>query len=97
MAFPHCGTRSTTSRVRHMGQQGAAAPTGIDFIKGHGTLNDFVILPDDNAELDLDESLVRALCDRRAGVGADGVLRIATAGALVRQRVLADLPSDVHE
>lgn len=80
-----------------MGQQGAAAPTGIDFIKGHGTLNDFVILPDDNAELDLDESLVRALCDRRAGVGADGVLRIATAGALVRQRVLADLPSDVHE
>lgn len=74
---------------------GSAAPTGIDFIKGHGTLNDFVILPDDDATLDLDESLVRALCDRRAGIGADGVLRIATAGALVDTRVLPGLPAGV--
>lgn len=45
-------------------------------IKGHGTENDFVVLPDPDAELDLTVDLVRRLCDRRAGVGADGVLRL---------------------
>jgi diaminopimelate epimerase len=46
----------------------------IRFVKGHGTENDFVLLPDGDGELD--EDLVRALCDRRAGIGADGVLRV---------------------
>jgi len=48
----------------------------MHFAKGHGTENDFVILPDPDGELDLTPGLVRRLCDRRAGVGADGVLRI---------------------
>ncbi|MDV8000391.1 diaminopimelate epimerase [Rhodococcus sp. IEGM 1408] len=68
---------------------------GFAFLKGHGTLNDFVIVPDDDAELDLDTDLVRELCDRRAGIGADGVLRIARAGALVDRGVLAGLPAGV--
>ena len=80
-----------------MDYRGSATSIGIDFIKGHGTLNDFVVLMDDRAELDLDEVLVRQLCDRRGGIGADGVLRIATAGALLRNRVLVDLPPGVHE
>lgn len=67
----------------------------IPFLKAHGTLNDFVILPDDRADLDLDAELVRALCDRRAGIGADGVLRIALAGALVERGVLGTLPDGV--
>ena len=46
------------------------------FLKGHGTENDFVLLPDPDDELDLTEELVRRLCDRRAGLGADGVLRV---------------------
>src|SRR5262245_10439805 len=46
------------------------------FAKGHGTGNDFVVLPDNDDRLDLDAELVRALCDRRAGIGADGVLRV---------------------
>jgi diaminopimelate epimerase len=46
------------------------------FAKGHGTENDFVILPDPDGELDLSPALVRRLCDRRAGIGADGVLRV---------------------
>lgn len=45
------------------------------FAKGHGTLNDFVILVDRDNENPLSSSDVRKLCDRRAGVGADGVLR----------------------
>ena len=46
------------------------------FLKGHGTENDFVLLPDPDGDLDLTAELVRRLCDRRAGLGADGVLRI---------------------
>ncbi|WP_204055384.1 diaminopimelate epimerase [Microbispora corallina] len=46
------------------------------FVKGHGTENDFVILPDADGRLDLSAAAVAALCDRRAGIGADGVLRV---------------------
>ncbi|WP_433254187.1 diaminopimelate epimerase [Streptosporangium sp. CA-135522] len=46
------------------------------FVKGHGTENDFVILPDPDGELELSASFVTTLCDRRAGIGADGVLRV---------------------
>jgi diaminopimelate epimerase len=49
------------------------------FVKGHGTENDFVILPDADARLDLGPQLVATLCDRRAGIGADGVLRVVRA------------------
>ena len=48
---------------------------GIAFVKGHGTENDFVLLPDPDAVLDLTGERVRALCDRHRGIGADGVLR----------------------
>lgn len=47
----------------------------LPFAKGHGTGNDFVLLLDLDDALDLDDDVVRALCDRRTGVGADGVLR----------------------
>jgi diaminopimelate epimerase len=47
---------------------------------GHGTENDFVVLPDPDGtvwpEERLDAELVRRLCDRRAGLGGDGVLRV---------------------
>jgi diaminopimelate epimerase len=64
---------------------GLARPTldkvtggGVAFVKGHGTENDFVVLPDFPG--DLEASLVRAVCDRRAGIGADGVLRVLREG-----------------
>jgi diaminopimelate epimerase len=46
------------------------------FTKGHGTGNDFVILGDPDGTLELTPTLVAALCDRRRGIGADGVLRV---------------------
>lgn len=49
------------------------------FLKGHGTENDFVLLPDLDASLDLTPERVRALCDRHRGLGADGVLRVVPA------------------
>jgi diaminopimelate epimerase len=55
---------------------------GIEFLKGHGTENDFVLLPDPAGTLDVTPSRVRALCDRHRGLGADGVLRVLP-GALV--------------
>ncbi len=49
----------------------------ITFVKGHGTENDFVLLPDvDGRQGEPTADLVRALCDRRAGIGADGVIRV---------------------
>mgnify|MGYP002649333977 CR=1 FL=1 len=44
--------------------------TAVDFLKGHGTENDFVLVPDVDGVLPLDESVVRRLSDRRAGLGA---------------------------
>ncbi len=65
------------------------------FSKGHGTQNDFVLLPDLDARLDLAPAAVEALCDRRRGLGADGVLRVTTAGAVVAAGVLERLPEGV--
>ena len=56
------------------------------FLKGHGTENDFVLLPDHDGSVHgalSDQQLadrVRALCDRRAGIGGDGVLRVVRDG-----------------
>jgi diaminopimelate epimerase len=54
--------------------------TGPRVLLGHGTENDFVVLPDPDGrvwpEPRLDEAMVRRLCDRRAGLGGDGVLRV---------------------
>lgn len=49
---------------------------GIAFVKGHGTENDFVLLPDPDSRLDLSAALARAVCDRHAGIGADGAIRV---------------------
>ncbi|MFF5171006.1 diaminopimelate epimerase [Micromonospora sp. NPDC000089] len=51
----------------------------MEFTKGHGTGNDFVILPDPDGALDLTPGLVAAICDRRRGLGGDGVLRVVRA------------------
>jgi diaminopimelate epimerase len=67
----------------------------VIFTKGHGTQNDFVLLPDADAELRLTADRVAALCDRRRGLGADGVLRVTTAGAAVTAGVLDRLPDGV--
>jgi diaminopimelate epimerase len=40
---------------------------GVSFVKGHGTQNDFVVLPDLDARLSLQPGAVAALCDRRRG------------------------------
>ena len=46
------------------------------FAKGHGTGNDFLILPDPDGAMAVPPNLVARLCDRRTGLGADGILRV---------------------
>ena len=62
---------------------------------GHGTENDFVVLPDPDGtvwpEDRLDAAMVRRLCERRAGLGADGVLRV------VRSVHVPDAPAVLGE
>jgi diaminopimelate epimerase len=60
------------------------------FAKGHGTQNDFVLLPDFDDAVGLTPEFVRRLCDRRAGIGADGVLRVVPADAPSAQSALRD-------
>ena len=52
----------------------------MNFAKGHGTENDFVIV---EGTQPLPPEKVQALCDRRAGIGGDGVLRVIRAGELL--------------
>lgn len=53
----------------------------VSFAKGHGTANDFVLLPDPEGALVLDAAMVARICDRRTGLGADGVLRVVRTDA----------------
>ncbi|GIG27936.1 diaminopimelate epimerase [Cellulomonas marina] len=61
--------------------------------KGHGTQNDFVLLDGREPGTELDAPLVRALADRRSGLGGDGVIRLVASEALPEGRaLLADDP-----
>nr|WP_211240458.1 diaminopimelate epimerase [Haloglycomyces albus] len=53
----------------------------IPFAKGHGTGNDFVIIPDPHHRYDMKPEDVALLCHRRFGIGGDGLLRVVPAGS----------------
>lgn len=62
-------------------------------LKGHGTGNDFIVVPDLDGAFDLTPGLVRALCDRHTGIGADGVLRVVRSGNHPdAQKMMSDAP-----
>ncbi|MFM6963130.1 MAG: diaminopimelate epimerase [Micrococcales bacterium] len=48
----------------------------IEFTKGHGTGNDFVLILDADGELNLTQKQIAAICDRHFGIGADGFIRV---------------------
>lgn len=86
------GSPSGTSGSRGL----QPAPPMIEFIAGHGTRNDFVVVVDPECALDMTEELVVALCDRRGCLGADGVIRVTRGKDLVRTGVLSELPEGVE-
>ncbi|WP_419998409.1 diaminopimelate epimerase [Streptomyces boninensis] len=61
----------------------------LHFLKGHGTENDFVIVPDADGVIDLSPADVAKLCDRRAGIGGDGLLRVVRSAAHPEARQMA--------
>ena len=54
----------------------------LRFTKHHGAGNDFLVLIRPGLSGPLPGELVRALCDRRFGVGADGVIQIVDGGGV---------------
>ena len=49
----------------------------MEFIKMHGTGNDFIFLLDlDNKYIGQESSLAKKLCHRRFGIGADGIVLV---------------------
>ena len=54
----------------------------INFTKGHGTGNDFVLIFDPEDQLALTSTQIAKLCDRHFGVGADGLIRIVPSSSL---------------
>lgn len=50
--------------------------TPITATYGHGTHNDFLIFFDPDDQLTLSSSAITAMCNRKSGIGADGVIRI---------------------
>ncbi len=63
----------------------------LRFTKGQGTGNDFVLFSDPEGDTELTPTQIAAVCDRRFGVGADGVIRA------VRSRNLDDGASALAE
>ncbi|MFE1013793.1 diaminopimelate epimerase [Streptomyces sp. NPDC058794] len=63
--------------------------TRIAFLKGHGTENDFVIVPDPENAVELPSAAAAALCDRRAGIGGDGLLHVVRSAAHPEARHMA--------
>ena len=65
----------------------------INFTKGHGTGNDFVLVLDEHGELELSPKQIAKICDRHFGVGADGYIRVIRSKNLAEgQALLAEVP-----
>jgi len=62
----------------------------VKFIKGHGTGNDFILVPDLEGTLELGPAQVRFLADRHTGLGADGVIRVVRTARVAEVAHLAD-------
>jgi diaminopimelate epimerase len=66
----------------------------LRFTKGHGTGNDFVLFSDPEGDTELTPTQIAAVCDRRFGVGADGVIRAVRSQNLdVGAAALAENPA----
>jgi diaminopimelate epimerase len=54
----------------------------LQFTKGQGTGNDFVLFADPDGDIDLTPAQIAAICDRNFGVGANGTIRAVRSARL---------------
>ena len=54
----------------------------LNFTKGHGTGNDFVLFLDAEGEINLTPAQIAKICDRHFGIGADGLIRVVKSANL---------------
>ena len=65
----------------------------IEFTKGHGTGNDFVLVYDPTGELEITPKQVAKICDRHFGIGADGFIRVVESKYLAEgEELLREAP-----
>ena len=65
----------------------------IEFTKGHGTGNDFVLVLDAAGDLQLTPKQIAKICDRHFGIGADGFIRVVrTENSAGVSHLLAEAP-----
>ena len=55
---------------------------GRELVKGHATLNDFLMLVDPGCEVAVSGADIAAVCDRHGGIGAGGFVRVVRTTAL---------------
>ncbi|MEN9608175.1 MAG: hypothetical protein RLZZ06_106, partial [Actinomycetota bacterium] len=68
----------------------------IEFTKGHGTGNDFVLVHDPENSLDLTPKQVAKICDRHFGIGADGFIRVVESKFVTEgQELLKEAPEAI--
>jgi diaminopimelate epimerase len=65
--------------------------------KYHGLGNDFVVLDRRQTGVDIDAELSRWLCDRRRGIGADGVLALLPSTAGLARMVVHNADGSIAE
>lgn len=70
--------------------------TGVPFLKGHGTGNDFVVVVDPEGRLLLADDTVRLACDRHQGIGGDGFIRVIRSANLPEGQELLEHTPDAE-
>jgi diaminopimelate epimerase len=68
----------------------------LQFTKGQGTGNDFVLFADPAGETDLTDTQVQALCDRHFGIGADGTIRAVLSSRIPEGQAALDEDPDAE-
>ncbi len=71
----------------------------LELTKHHGLGNDFLVMrhPGEHAEVQPVAQLARRLCDRRRGIGADGLLLISDAGGYTARMTLVNADGSLAE
>ena len=67
------------------------------FLKYHGLGNDFILLDRRQTGVDINAATARWLCDRRTGVGADGVLVLLSSQSAMARMVVHNADGSIAE